>query len=47
MSPAENGSHPARIAVTVRAYNVEPFVEATLRSVARQTLPDWECIVID
>ncbi len=47
MSPAENGSHPARIAVIVPAYNVERFVEATLRSVAEQTLPDWECIVID
>ncbi|MGY1816306.1 glycosyltransferase family 2 protein [Geodermatophilus sp. SYSU D00663] len=36
-----------RLAVVVPAYQAERFVADALRSVQAQTLPDWECIVID
>jgi glycosyltransferase involved in cell wall biosynthesis len=36
-----------RLAVVVPAYQAEPFVADALRSVQAQTVPDWECIVID
>lgn len=40
-------SHSIRISVIVPAYNVERYIAATLDSLLRQTLPDFEVIVID
>ncbi len=36
-----------RVSVIIPAYNHARFLGETLASVARQTLPDWECIVVD
>ena len=38
---------PPLVSVIVPAYRVEAFVEATLASVVAQTMPDWECVVVD
>lgn len=38
---------PARVAVIVPAYGVAHLVGEALESLLRQTLRDWECIVID
>lgn len=46
-APAPDGAPAPRIAVIVPAYNVERYVGATLRSVAEQTVTDWECVVVD
>lgn len=35
------------VSVIIPAYNVEAWIGQTLNSVLRQTLSDWECIVID
>lgn len=43
-SPA---STPPRVAVIVPAYGVAHLVREALASLQRQTLADWECIVID
>lgn len=44
--PAEARA-PARIAVIVPAYGVAHLVGEALESLQFQTLPDWECVVID
>ncbi len=38
---------PPRVSVLMPAWNAAATVAASLRSLARQTLPDWECIVVD
>ncbi|MBA3354941.1 MAG: glycosyltransferase family 2 protein [Pyrinomonadaceae bacterium] len=38
---------PARVSVVVPSYNHAPFIETTLRSVFKQTLPPNELLVID
>jgi glycosyltransferase involved in cell wall biosynthesis len=44
--PAKDGKTP-RVAVIVPAYGVAHLVGEALTSVQRQTLTDWECIIID
>ncbi|PEQ11344.1 hypothetical protein B2G71_17430 [Novosphingobium sp. PC22D] len=49
-SPADSSSPtraPARAAVIVPAYGVAHLVAEALASLQRQTLTDWECVVID
>lgn len=36
-----------KVSVIVPAYNVAPWIEETLESVARQTFSDFECIIVD
>ncbi len=36
-----------RISIIIPAYNVAPWLPATLCSVRAQTLHDWECIIVD
>lgn len=36
-----------KISVIVAAYNAELFLERCLKSIAAQTLQDWECIIIN
>jgi glycosyltransferase involved in cell wall biosynthesis len=36
-----------KVSVVVPAFNVEAYVADCLASVRAQTLPDWECIVVD
>lgn len=46
----EDSTTPTRVpavAVVVPAYRVEDYVVDTLRSVQRQTMPDWECVVVE
>ncbi|MEO6716957.1 MAG: glycosyltransferase family A protein [Novosphingobium sp.] len=40
-------AHPARVAVIVPAYGLAVLIAEALQSLQAQTLPDWECIVID
>ncbi len=35
------------ISIVVTSYNYETFIEQTLNSIAAQTLPDWEALVVD
>lgn len=35
------------VSVIIPAYNVEPYIQATLRSVQNQTWQDWEALVVD
>lgn len=42
-----NQAGPARVSVVVPSYNHARFVEATLRSIMKQTLPPAELVVID
>ena len=35
------------VSVIIPAYNVEPYIQATLRSVQNQTWPAWEALVVD
>jgi glycosyltransferase involved in cell wall biosynthesis len=37
----------AKVSIIVTAYNIEPYIDQCLRSVAEQTLPDLEVIVVD
>ena len=36
-----------RVSILLPAYNAERTLPATLRSILRQTEPDWECVVVD
>lgn len=36
-----------RTSIIIAAYNAEGTIAATLDSVARQTDPDWECVIVD
>ena len=36
-----------KISTIITCYNQENFLEETLNSIANQTYPNWECIVID
>jgi len=36
-----------RVSVIIAAHNYAPFLPQTLDSVLAQTMPDWECIVVD
>lgn len=36
-----------RVSFIVTSYNYEPYIVECLRSVTRQTYPNWECIVVD
>lgn len=36
-----------KTSVIVTCYNQEAFLDECLNSVARQTCPDWECIIVD
>lgn len=36
-----------RVSVIMPAYNAEAYIEAAIRSVMNQTMPDWELIVLD
>jgi glycosyltransferase involved in cell wall biosynthesis len=36
-----------RVSLVVTSYNYEPYIVDCLRSVTRQTYPNWECIVVD
>lgn len=36
-----------RISVVIPVYNALPYVEETFRAVLRQTVPDWELILVD
>lgn len=38
---------PARVAVIVPAYGVAHLVGQALESLQAQTMPDWECVVVD
>lgn len=38
---------PARVAVIIPAYGVAHLVGEALDSLQRQSMPDWECVVID
>ena len=46
LSPV-HAAPPPRVAVIVPAYGVAHLVGEALTSLQRQTMPDWECIVID
>lgn len=35
------------ISIIIPAYNVSPWLSATLRSVQDQTFTNWECIIVD
>ena len=35
------------VSVIIPAYNVEKYIQATLRSVQSQTWEDWEALVVD
>ncbi|WP_243438752.1 glycosyltransferase family 2 protein [Fundidesulfovibrio soli] len=41
------GIAPPKVTVLVTSYNYAPYVLECLRSVARQTYPEWECVVVD
>jgi GT2 family glycosyltransferase len=47
MSMGLQGAHLPRVSVVVTAFNAEPFIEATLNSVRRQSFGDFEILVID
>lgn len=36
-----------KVSIIIPAYNVAPWIEETLESVARQTFNDFECIIVD
>lgn len=36
-----------KVSVVIPTFNVAPYIKACLSSVRAQTLPDWECIVVD
>ena len=36
-----------RITVIIPAYNLAPYINDCLASIEAQTLPDWECLVVD
>ena len=36
-----------KVSVIVTCYNQEAFLNDCLASVAKQTYPDWECIIVD
>ena len=38
---------PPRVSVLLPARNAAVTLPACLRSIARQTLPDWECLIVD
>lgn len=38
---------PCAVSIIVPAYNQEHYLEYALDSVAAQSMPDWECVVID
>lgn len=42
---ADKGS--PSISIVIPSYNVGRFLDATLQSIANQTISDWECIVVD
>lgn len=45
---SDSPSTPApRVSVVIAAYKAEKFLPATLESIQAQTLPDWECIVVE
>lgn len=35
------------VSIIIAAYNVENYIENCLKSVLKQTYPNWECIIID
>lgn len=37
----------SKVSIIIPAYNVAPWIEETLESVARQTFNDFECIIVD
>jgi glycosyltransferase involved in cell wall biosynthesis len=43
---AAGGGRP-RVSVVVPTHNYGALIAETLRSLQRQTLPDWECVVVD
>ena len=36
-----------KISVVVTCYNTRDYIAAAIRSVARQTLRDFECVIVD
>jgi glycosyltransferase involved in cell wall biosynthesis len=44
---ATEGRDAPKVSVVVPAFNVARYVDACLASMRAQTLPDWECIVVD
>lgn len=36
-----------KVSIIIPAYNVAPWIEETLESVARQTFGDFECIIVN
>jgi glycosyltransferase involved in cell wall biosynthesis len=36
-----------RLAIIVPAYNAEPWIAECIRSVRAQTMPDFECVIVD
>ena len=36
-----------KVSIITPCYNAATFIEATIHSIQRQTLPDWELIVVD
>jgi glycosyltransferase involved in cell wall biosynthesis len=44
-SPATSG--PPAVSIVVPAFNSGRFLGETLRSIQRQSLTDWECVVVD
>lgn len=39
-------SHPL-ISIIVASYNQEPYIDACLESIYKQSYPHWECIIVD
>ena len=44
--PTSAGEAP-RVSIITAAFNAGPFIEATIDSVRKQTLADWEMLVVD
>lgn len=38
---------PVKVSIVVTAYNVARYLRETLQSVQMQSMPDWECIIVD
>ena len=46
-APVRREAPPGSVSVVIPAHNGEPYIGWTLESLARQSYPDFECLVID
>lgn len=47
VTPSNPAAAPPTVSVVIAAYNYARFLPETLASLEAQTLPDWECVVVD